>query len=177
MASLEEKKMDIERSIKLAKKAPKVRLDKRGKIIESEQELYRRALKKQEHLRTYSEKSGYFSFDSHAERASQKEKYRILRLQKESKRVKNSKVQQGGTLDFAPHQPDESPGFSSTTSPRKQRLLQQSSKTRNTYDYKSLPLGAYDYTGVSTDVEGVPFLDQLSGKNIVREVYGLHPVK
>ena len=48
-ATIEERRNDIERSIKFSQKGPKVRLDKRGKILDSEQELYRRALKKQEH--------------------------------------------------------------------------------------------------------------------------------
>ncbi len=178
MADLEEKKSDIERSIKLAERGPKVRLNKRGKIIDSEKELYRRALKKQEHLRTYSEKSGYFGIDSHAERTSQKETYRVLRLQKELHNMASSKAAREGILDFTPHRPDEGPSLSSTTSPRKQRQSQQSVEYGNMNGHVSLPMGAYDYedysqgAAVETPLQGV----HLSGLNMVSEVFPLRPV-
>ena len=180
-ATIEERRNDIERSIKFSQKGPKVRLDKRGKILDSEQELYRRALKKQEHLRTYSEQSGLFGVDSHHERASQNETYRVMRLQKELKRLEESTVPQGSMVGFSsPHRPDEGPSFSSTTSPRKQR---QSSKPQGGYSYgnvnsaMSLPMGAYDSTKGAGMGAGALLGDPLAGVNIVSEVFPLHPTR
>jgi hypothetical protein len=97
LARLTQEREQTERGMRLAKRAPQLRTDKRGHLISSDREVHDRALQKQRHLNTYDAKSGLFGTDVRYEREMRDEDLRLQREKREQRHCSAFAIPDSGT--------------------------------------------------------------------------------